>query len=305
MSFKPFWGHKMSDVENAVTELKNGVPVGIPTETVYGLAADTMNPLAIRRVFALKERPLSHPLIVHVNGIEQAERVAQLTPCARDLIDRFWPGPLSLILPRNEIVPDEVTAGLQTVAVRCPKHPLALSLLSYFELGLVAPSANKFGQVSPTTAAHVRREFSAELLVLDGGSCEVGIESTILDLSTQIPAIRRPGTITKEVLEALIGPLGSSQTAAPGTHAAHYAPHTSLLITDDIETELQRLSHLSAAVLYRSDSEDYAHRLYAELRRLDSLGVDVLIAEKPNSDPVGRAVLDRLLRAEHGSKFSK
>ena len=158
-----------------------------------------------------------------------------------------------MILPRKEVVPDEVTAGLQTVAVRCPNHPLTLSLLDHFELGLVAPSANKFGQVSPTTAAHVRREFSAKLMVLDGGACEVGIESTILDLSSHTPAIRRPGTITKEILEALLGPLGSSQTAAPGTHAAHYAPHTSLLITDDLETELQRLSHLSTAVLHRSD----------------------------------------------------
>ena len=295
----------MSGVENAVTELRNGIPVGVPTETVYGLAADAINPLAIRRVFALKERPLSHPLIVHVNGILQAEKVAHFSPNARELVKRFWPGPLSLILPRKEVIPDEVTAGLRTVAVRCPKHPLTLSLLSHFELGLVAPSANKFGRVSPTTAEHVRREFSGKLLVLDGGPCEVGIESTILDLSTNTPAIRRPGTITKEVLEALIGPLGSSQTAAPGTHAAHYAPHTSLLITDDLETELQRLSHLSTAVLHRSHSAEYAQHLYSELRRLDSLGVDVLIAEKPDSDPVGRAVLDRLQRAEYGSKFNK
>ncbi|MBP6626671.1 MAG: threonylcarbamoyl-AMP synthase, partial [Arenimonas sp.] len=193
-------------LDEALAALRRGEAIGLPTETVYGLAADASRPDAVRRIFALKGRPADHPLIVHIAGADQIERWARDVPeAARTLAAAFWPGPLTLILRKRDDVPEEVTGGQDTVGLRCPAHPLALALLQAFGGGLAAPSANRFGHVSPTTAAHVREEFGAEVpVVLDGGDCVVGIESTIVDLSGGTPRILRPGRITHAQIHALL-----------------------------------------------------------------------------------------------------
>lgn len=291
-------------IAEAVARLRAGELVAFPTETVYGLGADAENPLAVRRVFAAKGRPADHPLIVHLSDDADLERWADFTPAARRLAERFWPGPLTLVLRRGANVIDEVTGGRETVGLRLPDHPVAVALLRAFGGGIAAPSANRFGRVSPTTAAHVRDEFGDSVLILDGGSCRVGLESTIVDLSGPVPALLRPGGISREAIEAVIGPLAvGGTTAAPGTLPAHYAPRTSLLVSDDPEGEASRLREagLRVAVLRASAPEDYARRLYAELRRLDALGVDVLVAERVPESGLGRAINDRLARASRGS----
>lgn len=283
-----------------------GELVAFPTETVYGLGARARDPLAVRRVFAQKGRPADHPLIVHLADPAWLSRWVRLdTPLARHapgLAAALWPGPLTLILPRAVGVPDEVTGGLDTVGVRVPDHPLALALIAAVGEGVAAPSANRFGRVSPTTAAHVRAEFGDEVAVLDGGPCGVGVESTILDLSGERPALLRPGGVPLRALEALVGAVQrGGATRAPGTLAAHYAPRTSLLLTDDLRAERVRLEArgLRVATLPAGPSSDHARRLYAELRRLDALGVDVLVAERASPGGLGEAINDRLDRAAH------
>jgi len=292
------------EIARAAALLRAGELVAFPTETVYGLGADAENPLAVRRIFAAKGRPAGHPLIVHLSVDDDPRAWAELDERALSAAAAFWPGPLTLILPRRARVPDEVTGGLETVGLRVPDHPVAQALLASFGGGIAAPSANRFGRVSPTTAAHVRVELGPELAVLDGGACPVGVESTILDLSRETPALLRPGAVTLEALEARVGPVAlGGATAAPGTLPAHYAPHTALVVTEDAaraSSELRRQG-LEVAVLYASDAQDYARRLYAELRRLDDLGVDVLVAERVPDAGLGRAINDRLQRAARGS----
>lgn len=294
------------DIATAARLLLAGELVAFPTETVYGLGARARDPLAVRRVFAQKGRPADHPLIVHLADAGWMPRWARLdSPLAQRapaLAAEFWPGPLTLILPRAGGVPDEVTGGLETVGIRVPGHPLARALIAAVGEGLAAPSANRFGRVSPTTAAHVRAEFGGEVAVLDGGACGVGVESTILDLSGDSPALLRPGGVPLELLEALVGPVRrGGTTRAPGTLAAHYAPHTALRLTDDLAAErgLLEAQGLRVATLPAGPAADHARRLYAELRRLDGLGVDVLIAERATPGGLGDAINDRLVRAAH------
>ena len=308
----------------ALAALRRGEAIGLPTETVYGLAADASRPEAVRRIFDIKGRPADHPLIVHVADARQLARWARDIPeAARVLAAAFWPGPLTLILRKQPDVPDEVTGGQPTVGLRCPAHPMALALLHEFDGGLAAPSANRFGHVSPTTAAHVREEFGdAVPVVLDGGECEVGIESTILDLSGDTPRILRPGRITREQIEALVGPVAEGGAAdsprASGTLDAHYAPRTALLLmarealqgeAREQEALGKRIAVLAigelpagmTGIALPAQPDGYAHGLYAALRSLDALGANLLLAERPRSSRDWLAVNDRLRRSSAGA----
>lgn len=275
-------------IEVAVSILRGGGIAAFPTETVYGLGADALNPQAIARVFAAKGRPTSHPLILHARD---PETYAYFDARARHLA-RFWPGPLTLILPRRPNVPDELTGGRDSVAVRIPAHPVALALIDAVGRPLAAPSANRFGAISPTTADHVLGAF-ADLPVVDGGACTVGVESTIVDLTGPSASILRPGAISAHDLALPLGP--PSSTPAPGTLPTHYAPTTELLVTDDA-TELAASLPGRVGVIRASEAHDYARRLYAELRALDG-NCDVIVAEWAPDHGIGLAVNDRLRRA--------
>ena len=294
-----------SQISEASAHLSAGGLVAFPTETVYGLGAAARSALAVRRIYAAKGRPAGHPLIVHLGSAEEAWQWGVATDAARSLAGAFWPGPLTLILKRAPWVPLEVTGGRETVGLRVPAHPVAQELLAAFGDGIAAPSANRFGQVSPTTADHVRAEFGAEVMVLDGGPCQVGIESTIVDLSGSVPAILRPGGVVEADIVALVGALGVSETVAPGTLAQLYAPRTSLHLAADVSEAARAFQArgLSVQTLPAGAPEDHAHRLYAELRRLDALGVDVLVAEPSPHGGLGLAINDRLRRAAHATSF--
>ena len=313
-----------SRIEEAIAALRRGEAIGLPTETVYGLAADARDPAAVRRIFELKGRPGDHPLIVHLAEAGWLERWARDVPTeAVVLADRFWPGPMTMILKRQSDVLDAVTGGQDTVGLRVPSHPLAREVILGFGDGLAAPSANRYGRVSPTTAQHVRDEFGdAVPIVLDGGDCEVGIESTIVDLSGDTPRILRPGRITRAELEAAIGPVASGATAASpraaGTHAAHYAPRTPIELAPASELAGRIVEHRRAgrrvAALARATvpegaegiaagaaAGDYAHALYAALRALDALGAERIIIETPPDGAEWAAIRDRLMRAAAGA----
>jgi L-threonylcarbamoyladenylate synthase len=314
-----------ASIAQAVAALRRGEVVGLPTETVYGLAADAGNASAVAKIFALKGRPADHPLIVHIAGAAQlADFCREVPPAAHALAQAFWPGPLTLILPRAASVPDAVTGGQDSVGLRCPAHPLALELLRAFGGGLAAPSANRFGRISPTSAAHVRAEFGAAVpIVLDGGDCEVGIESTIVDLVSPRPRILRPGRITREQVEAVLDAgiedaPGADSPRASGTLEAHYAPPTpmSLLAREALEREAaqqralgQRVALLALGALpegYDGEAlparaQEYAHGLYAALRALDAGGAHLLLVQRPPEDREWLAVNDRLRRAAAGA----
>ena len=316
-----------AEIERAVGVLRAGGLVAFPTETVYGLGADASNPEALKKVFLAKGRPRDHPLIVHVaDAVQLANWAREVPASARALALRFWPGPLTMILKRVPQVNDLVTGGQDTVAVRVPSHPVAQALLRRFGSGVAAPSANRFGRVSATTAAHVRREFGDEVdCVLDGGAADVGIESTIVDLSGARPALLRPGWITAQRLEESLGtPLAAPDAAAPrapGTLPKHYAPQTPLMLMEadlmlELAASLTRQGK-RVAVLARSarrpllpgiewvtapqEAAGYAHDLYANLRRLDAAGCDTILVEAPPQEPAWFAINDRLTRAAVGS----
>lgn len=311
-------------IESALAALRRGEAIGLPTETVYGLAADAANPEAVRRIFALKGRPADHPLIVHVAGAGALDDWAiDIPDAARRLAAAFWPGPLTLILRKQARVPDVVTGGQDSVGLRCPDHPLALALLGEFGGGLAAPSANRFGHVSPTTAAHVRAEFGdAVPEVLDGGDCTVGIESTIVDFTGETPRILRPGMLDREHIEAVIGPVQAGPSTgsprASGTLEAHYAPRTPLLLLpraalarETAEQQalgkavqvlaLGQLPDATPGLALPADPASYAHGLYAALRELDGRGANLLIAEHLPEDEAWLAIRDRLRRSAAGA----
>lgn len=311
-------------IADVVAALRRGEAIGLPTETVYGLAADASSAEAVRRIFSLKGRPADHPLIVHIADARQLDAWAiDIPPAARTLASAFWPGPLTLILRKRPGVPDEVTGGQPTVGLRCPAHPMALDVLRAFGGGLAAPSANRFGRISPTTAAHVREEFGdAVPIVLNGGECRIGIESTILDLSSGTPRILRPGMISRERIESVIGPVADGVAGdsprASGTLEAHYAPRTPLLLLprDALADEARQqttfgkrvavlaLDTLPAGldgITLPATAEAYAHGLYAALRLLDARGVNLLLAERPPEDGDWLAVHDRLRRSAAGA----
>ena len=324
------------DVRAAADALRAGQLVGFPTETVYGLGADATNPEALHRLYAAKGRPADHPVIVHLgtgaafgDGVLE-EWATNVSPDARQLAEHWWPGPLTLVVRAAERVSRVATGGLDTVGLRIPAHPMALELLAEFDGGIAAPSANRFGRVSPTTAGAVRAEFGDELAaVLDGGPCEVGVESTIVDCTGSHPAILRPGAITAVMIADLLGasPQIGGPTRAPGTLASHYAPLARVELVDPSELDArlavlgsgrQRIGVIEwrripsedgrpAPSLDADDSvvtlatvgsaEEYAHALYSALRKADECGVDLVLAVTPPLDGVGVAVADRLRRA--------
>ena len=324
-----------AEMDRAAAILESGGLVAFPTETVYGLGADAENPAAVARIYEAKGRPLDHPVIVHLApGADLDYWSDDIPEQARQLVAAFWPGPLTLILKRAARIPDTVSGGQDTVGLRCPSHPVAIALLRAFKGGrggVAAPSANKFGNVSPTTAAHVRDEFDAECdsgfigAVLDGGQSQVGIESTIVDLSrlaTHGPVLLRPGHISADAIGAVIGQLpGTPDAAAPrasGTLDAHYAPHTPVALQhgDELACTINQLLNAGrrVALIHYSDlppasasvrlpeaPDAYAHALYASLRTMDQVGADLILVEAPPSGPDWLGVNDRLRRAAFGS----
>lgn len=310
----------LCSVADAVAALHRGEVIGLPTETVYGLAADASNAVAVARVFALKRRPSGHPLIVHLGDVAQLDAWARVVPvAARTLAARFWPGPLTLVLPRAAPVLDAVTGGQDTVALRMPAHPLARAVLQAFGGGLAAPSANRFGRISPTCCEHVRAEFGdAVACILDGGPCTVGIESTIVDLAGKAPRILRPGVITRAMLEAALGvPVAEGARAdsprVSGALPSHYAPATPLELLAAAalrarlgETDALALTHsvdigADAGLRLPADAAGYAQGLYAALRELDARSARRLLVERVPDDPAWVGVRDRLQRAAAGS----
>ena len=317
-----------AELDAAVTALRTGQLVGFPTETVYGLGADAASEQAVRKIFAAKGRPADHPVIVHLPlGTPLEAWTSHVPKTARLLAARFWPGPLTMILPRARHVLDVVTGAQDSVGLRVPDHPVPQALLQAFPQhgsgGLAAPSANRFGRISPTQADHVRAELGAAVaVVLDGGPARVGLESTIVDLSRDQPTLLRPGHITAAQLTDVLGqPLAAPQRSSPrasGTLPSHYAPATPVLLVPAHElaatvAELsreQRIAVLARQAAPRSlaavhwimaphDSAAYAHELYTHLRQLDALGCDRIVVEAVPDDPTWYAVQDRLSRAAY------
>lgn len=311
-----------TSIEQAADLLHRGKLVAIPTETVYGLGADASNPEAVAKIFQVKGRPADHPLIVHLAYASQMKDWAEKVPdSALRLASAFWPGPLTMILRKKASVPAVVTGGQETVALRVPDNPVALWLLRVFGGGIAAPSANRFGRISPTTAQHVAEELGDAVdCILDGGPCTVGVESTIIDLTDQQPTILRPGRITRsqleEVLQREVALKSQHKIRAPGMLASHYAPHTPayLCATETLLglLEEKRVQGKPAGVLAFSEfpnlacqhllrlpqeAEDYEAALYSALRQLDKLGLDSILVEQPPETEEWMAVNDRLGKA--------
>ncbi len=300
----------MSDqLDHAVDVLRRGGLVAIPTETVYGLAADADNPAAVARIFAVKGRPADHPLIVHLAGADRvADWASSLPPSAATLAEHCWPGPLTVIVRRAPRVIDAVTGGRDTVGLRVPAHPLTLDLLARLGGGLAAPSANRFGAVSPTTAAHVADDLGDAVdLILDGGPCPVGVESTIVDCTVEPPQILRSGGITDEQVAAVLdGPLDPADgpSRAAGMLTAHYAPRARVLLADDPGGARRLAADAGSDGLVIGDLGNlarYARLLYAWLRAADDRGASTVVALMPPPEGLGHAIRDRLLKAAAGS----
>ena len=293
----------MSDIDRALDVLRAGGLVAIPTETVYGLAADASNADAVQRIFAVKGRPVAHPLIVHLAAAEQlGDWAATIPASAAVLADSCWPGPLTLLVPRAEHVLDIVTGGRPSVGVRVPAHPLTLELLARFGGGLAAPSANRFGRVSPTTADHVRADLGNDVdFVLDGGPCPIGVESTIVDCTVDPPQVLRPGGIPTEHIAAILnGVLGepAGPSRAPGMLASHYAPRCQVMLVSSVE-DAERLAtgRPGVEILADEDLLHFAQTLYSQLRDADDRGIDAVIAVLPPAVGLGHAIRDRLTKA--------
>ncbi|MEM9420970.1 MAG: L-threonylcarbamoyladenylate synthase [Pseudomonadota bacterium] len=302
------WKANTSSIEHASSHLAIGRLIGVPTETVYGLAADARNAKAVAEIFEIKGRPHFNPLIVHVLSTEDAAAIVRLDNCANKIISAFWPGPLTIVLPRqpDAQIADLVSAGLPTLAVRAPAHPVARQLLESFGRPFVAPSANKSGRMSPTAAAHVVEEFGASLPTLDGGPCTDGVESTIISLTDSQPKILRPGVITKAQLEAVLGHPVSQETGgeiqAPGMMTSHYAPSASLRLNVTTPTLGERLlgfggiPHATLDLSPDGNLREAAANLFSYLRKLDETPGPIAVAPIP-MDGLGAAINDRLTRA--------
>ena len=318
------------DIRTAANIIKAGGIVAMPTETVYGLAADALNGKAVRKIFQAKGRPMDNPLIVHISDISQIHLLVREFPRKAEILaDRFWPGPLRMILPKSDKIPDEVSAGLDTVAVRFPSHPSALRLIS-LSSPLAAPSANLSGSPSPTTVRHVCDDMTGRIdAIIDGGDCDVGVESTVITLAQEPPRLLRPGGITVEQLREAIGeviidsavtePLAEGQKAAsPGMKYKHYAPDAEVILLDgDAEKfieyintngkdgdavlcyneDLGRLRLPCIPIGSEKDTETQAHRLFSALRETDRLGIKQVYAHCPSKEGVGLAVYNRMIRA--------
>jgi L-threonylcarbamoyladenylate synthase len=298
-----------SDVARALEIVRNGGLIGLPTETVYGLAADASQKTAIAKIFSVKGRPNNHPLIVHVSSLDVARTwSSQWTHSAELLGSTYWPGPLSVIVQKSSIVLDEVTGGHQTVAVRVPGHELALELLQQFKGGLAAPSANKFGKVSPTTAQHVLDDLGDDVdYILDGGPCRVGVESTIVDCSPEVPVVLRPGGITAEAIESIVAldSIDSGVSRAPGMLLAHYAPLCEVVLVENMQQAQGSLGDANSKYRILDASIDpisFASTMYSLLRQCDLDGIQQLFVVQPEPIGIGLAIRDRLTKAAHGSK---
>ncbi|MGB9777548.1 MAG: L-threonylcarbamoyladenylate synthase [Anaerolineae bacterium] len=325
-------------IARAAAILRAGGLVAFPTETVYGLGADGLNPAAVARIFEAKERPPTDPLILHIAEPEAlSQLVREVPPIAQELARRFWPGPLTLVLPKRPVVPDIVTAGLPTVAVRMPAHPVALALIRAAQTPIAAPSANRFGRTSPTTAQHVQDDLGDRIdLILDAGPTPLGVESTVLDLTPPVPTILRPGGLTRESLEAILGPVAiqtqvdEGPMPSPGLLPKHYAPRTpmillvgpapqmraalrdlvarytaqghpiGLLIAEEDRLAVAGLPVETAILGPEGDLEAIARRLYEGLRELDARGLSLIIARDFGEQGLGLAIRDRLTRASGG-----
>ncbi len=332
-----FSGNNPDNIKKAAELLREGGVVAFPTETVYGLGADAFNSKAVCRVFEIKKRPSFDPLIVHVCDKDSVQKLwKQVPPLAKQLMDTFWPGPLTLVLPKTDLVPDVVTSGLDTVAVRMPKHPVALKLIELLANPIAAPSANLFGYTSPTSASHVKEDLGASVdAVLDGGDCEVGVESTVVKIEKDGLVLLRPGGITKEQLEK-IAPVKifsgqASSPESPGLIESHYAPWTPFFVLDKkfeiflkgAEKMVQayqiqkgrppRMGFLafgpkadmplfeSVEVLSaKEDLYEAASTLFQAIRKLDKMNLDMIIAESVPEKGIGLAIMDRLKRASAG-----
>lgn len=303
------------DVRAAAALIRAGGLVAFPTETVYGLGANALDAAAVARLYEAKGRPPESPVIVHVDSTAMARELARDWPAeAETLAARWWPGPLTLVLPKQPRLPDIVTAGLASVGLRAPAHPLALSLIREAGVPIAAPSANRFGELSPTTAEHVRRALGDAVdCILDGGPAEVGIESTVLSLAERPPRLLRPGMVSREQIEAMIGPIVQGAPPAggflspalpsPGLHPRHYSPRTRLLLGPP--PAIGRGAYLwrrverpaARAVAMPDDAASYAARLYAVLHELDRQGWDWIAVEPPPDGAAWAAIADRLRRA--------
>lgn len=304
-------------IEEAARLIKGGGVVVFPTETVYGLGADAFNPLSVARIFEIKRRPRFDPLIVHIAELGQLPLLAaEWDKRAERLIERFWPGPLTLVLKKRQEVPKIVTAGLDTVAIRMPSHPVALSLIREAERPIAAPSANPFGRLSPTRVEHLSREILEGVdLVLDGGPCPIGVESTIVALVGE-PMLLRPGGIPVEEIEEVIGPVKRAAVTlrpmAPGGLPKHYSPRTPLrIMKDDFEVkEGMKVGllafkspcggpfHMVEVLSPKGDLKEAASRFFEALHRLDEAGLDLILAEPVPEEGLGLAIMDRLRKAE-------
>jgi len=307
-----------TDISLAKDILTRGDLVGIPTETVYGLAANALNPDAVTKIFTTKERPSFDPLIVHTDSLTNVSEFVQEIPVkAKQLADQFWPGPLTLLLQKKSIIPDLVTSGLDTVAVRIPRHPLTQALLAQLDFPLAAPSANPFGYISPTTAKHVNDQLGGEIdYILDGGSCTIGVESTIIGFNNDIPVVYRLGGMAIEEIEKVVGkvdkmPHSSSNPSAPGMLASHYAPKKKLILGNlsDLKNKYKGQDVATLSFIKEKDQRhayflselgdlnEAAQNLFSKLRELDDLPVDLILAELVPDEGLGRAINDRLKRA--------
>jgi L-threonylcarbamoyladenylate synthase len=312
----------LSTLKEAAKSLKQGNLVAFPTETVYGLGADATNKDAVARIYDVKGRPTGHPLIVHISSINNLDKWAQQIPeYAITLARTFWPGPMTLILPRTELAKDFITGGQDNVGIRVPSHPLALSLLKEFEslggLGIAAPSANRFGRVSPTSAQAVQEELSEYLtlddLILDGGPCQIGIESTIIDCTKQTPQILRPGGVTQEQIAELINleldkksSTNSDDVKAPGLLESHYSPKAKVFLSGtpqpgDGFLALSSIATPTGAIRLATpvSDEDYARQLYSAFRLADSKKIERIFAVPLENEGIAVAINNRLSKAAH------
>ena len=323
------------NILEAAQMIQNGGLVAFPTETVYGLGANALDVEAVGKIFSAKGRPAADPLIVHLYGLQQISSVvSSFSPLAQRLAESLWPGALTLILPKQAVVPDLVTSGLETVAIRIPNHPVALALIKAAGTPIAAPSANRFGHISPTTAQHVQHDLDSRIdIILDGGPTSIGVESTVLDLSTTPARILRPGGVTREMIEAIIGPvnvLGLRKKAekglpSPGLLEKHYAPHAELVLfrgenawqalvsyldqqkttgwkvgalaADEEAPELEKMGVLVYHLGTNADPTNAARHIYAGMRWLDAQKVDVMVCRDFEAQGLGLAIRDRLARA--------
>ncbi len=302
------------NLAQAIAKLTSGEVVAIPTETVYGLAADASNEAALRQIYAIKKRPMDNPLIVHISDANQVESwAAEYSPLAQQLANGFWPGPFTLVLPAKPHVSNILRANQPTVALRVPNHPLALQLLIQSGLALAAPSANQFTHLSPTTAAHVTAGLGEKIAVLDGGACQVGIESTIVAVQNGDWQLLRLGMISEAEIEQVAGKVAthfSQPIKAPGQHQLHYSPRTPMRLFTNRADLLKNATARSAALLLgagavpnctyfelNNNAADVAQQLYDTLHKMDALGASELLIEAPPNVPKWLAILDRLTRA--------